>query len=99
RAPAQACAAATRREPARTADPRGRVWRRRPGEGRGQGRRTCLQPRRGPRAGCGLELARIVEEVGARPLLRCAVDVEDELVVALVPDLQRRPGLNRDDAQ
>src|SRR5256885_7846666 len=51
------------------------------------------------RLGEGLEVTGVVEEVGAFPLLWCAVDVEDELFVALVPHLQGRARLNRDDAE
>src|SRR5205823_14352061 len=40
----------------------------------------------------------VVEEIGAGLLGWCTVDEEDELLVAFVPDLERRHRLDRDDA-
>ena len=48
--------------------------------------RARLRTRRAARAGGRLELD-VVEEVGALLLGRSAVDVEDELLAALVPHL------------
>jgi hypothetical protein len=53
---------------------------------------------RGGRAGDRRSLGHVVEELGTALLGRGAVDEEDELVVAGVPELEDRPRLDDEDA-